>query len=834
MQTDKAFVTSSPFIVSQRSKRIESLLQQSSLRKPRLNIERARYITHSLRQTEGLSMTMRWTKAMVNVMDTMDIHILPHETIVGRFGAQGQYGIFYPELEGSFFVLEKEDAAESLVTQYFSSDDCVLIQQELLPYWRGRTYREGFTAELSADLKKLMYSEDDFSSPSFIVQETAYLRHSLQWVHDYEKILQKGFVSIEEDAQLHLAGLDAQDTEKKDFYTSIIELCQGIKRFSMRYAEHATYLASLEASSERKEELLGIAERCTQVPYYPARNFPEAVQSQWFVQFISRIEQLHGGNISNGRIDQYLYPYFESDRKKGVLTVEQAKEYLNHLWCNMSQILRLQTTPSGEKIYENNAHWEATTIGGQLSKGEDATNDLSYLVLETAIHFPLDYPYLCVRIHENTPDKLLKAVAHAVRQGKDLPVLINDEEIIPLLQNNGATEKEARNYSPSGYSEVRVLNRNTYLTGSTWLNLVAVLEMALSDGRCSSSPKTSVGLKTGDVTRFTSFEVFMDAFFAQLNYVQQAIFSQQYIADKIRHKYFAFPFLSSLHSLCMKHGMEITSDRVPESLSFGGFTGVTGFATVVDSLAVIKRLVFEEKSLSMERLLEAVAMNFEGFEDVRQRCLHCPKYGTGDALTIALAKEIDRKMVTTCHATRNFYGGIPQIFYVPVTTHVAMGRISGATPNGRRAGEELSSGTSPTHGAASLGPLVFLASEKATKNPDLFSMGARVIDIAFCPRTLQGEQGIGMLCELIKGWCKQKHWYLRFHVQNQKDLALLKNNPEKFKDFPLREPGVNGAQSLISPCVIQYMFTAHKEGKAEQDMMRFDYEARVEGASYAQ
>ncbi len=834
MQTDKTFILSSSFAPYEENKRIDALLQQSFLRKPRLNIERARYFTHSLRQSEGLAMTVRWAKAMVHVMENMEIHILPHETIVGRFGSQGRYGIFYPELEGSFFVLEKEDVAENLATQYFSEEDCRLIQQELLPYWRGRTYREGFTAELSPELKKLMYSEDDFSSPSLIVQETAYLRHSLQWVHDYEKILQRGFVGIEQDALYHVAELEEHESQKRDFYTSVIELCQGIKAFSLRYANHARYLASLEASAERQNELLAIAERCEHVPYYPARNFQEALQSQWFTQFISRIEQLHGGNISNGRIDQYLYPFFIKDIQSGAITLEGVKECLSHLWCNMSQILRLQTTPSGEKIYENNAHWEATTIGGQLSKGEDATNELSYLILETSLNFPLDYPYLCVRIHENTPEKLLKAVAHGVRQGKDVPVLMNDEEIISVLQHHGATEKEARNYTPSGYSEARLLNRNTYLTGSTWLNLVAVLEMALSGGRCSSSPKSRVGLKTGDATQFTSFDECMDAFFAQLDYVQQAIFSQQYIADKIRHKYFAFPFLSSLHSLCMKHGMEITSDHVPESLNFGGFTGVTGFATVVDSLAAIKSLIFEEKTLSMEELLKAVAMNFEGFEDIRQYCLHCPKFGTGDALTIGLAKEIDRRMVTACHATQNFYGGTPQIFYVPVTTHVAMGRISGATPNGRRAGEELSSGTSPTYGAATKGPLVFLSSEKATKNPELFSLGARVIDLAFCPRTLQGEKGIEMLCELIKGWCKEKHWYLRFHMQNQKDLALLKNNPERFKSFLLREPGVNGSRALISPAIIQHMFASHKEEITVQPLAQLTSETRIEGVHHAQ
>lgn len=803
------------------SDRISALLGQALSTTPRMNIERARYFTASLKSTEGQPLPLRWARAMVKVMEAMEIHILPQERIVGRFGAEGRYGIFYPELEGTFFAQNEERFSECSVLNHLTSQDIDIIRRELLPYWSGRTYRECMAAELSPQIKLLMYADGDIFSPTFIIHESATLRHSLQWVLDYDKVLTGGFVAVEEEARQRMAALEGSRPDAQAFYLGVIELCQGIRCFSERYAAQAEMLAVQESSSSRRQELVDIASRCRHVPYYPARNFPEAVQAQWFTQFISRIEQLHGANISNGRIDQYLWRYYQQDIDTGRLTAQEAREYLDHLWCNIAQILRLQLTPGGEKIYQDFAHWEATTIGGQLADGTDAANSLSYLVLESAVAFPLDYPYLCVRIHAGASDVMLTAIADAMRRGKNSPVLINDEEIIPLLEARGVALEEARDYSPSGYSEVRLINRNTYLTGTTWLNLAAVLEMTLSDGRCSSIPSVRLGLSTGDPAHFASFDELLDAFFKQLAYVQGCIIEQQHVADSIRSNHVAGPLLSCLHTLCMRYGMDINSGPVPESLNIGGFTGITGLATVTDSLAVIKSLVYDKKTVNMNRLLEAVSANFEGNEPLRQLCIRCPKYGTGDALTTQLAKRIDHALVSTCHSARNFYGGTPEIFYVPVTTHTAMGRISGATPDGRRAGEALSFGAGPTQGSAELGPTVVLATDQAAKNPELNSLGSRVLDLHFCPRTVRGENGISTLCSLIRAWCRQRHWYLRVHVRNQKDLALLKNNPEKFRDILLREPGLNGQRGFITPAVVEHMFSSPNQQEASNDVDKY-------------
>lgn len=789
------------------SPRVQQLLQRALSHPPRLTIERAKYFTESLRRTEGLPLVLRWARALVHVMSNIEVRILPEELIVGRIGGEGRYGIFYPELEGTYFSRDEGFSIEN--TAHLTPEDIIAIRDDIVPYWHGRTYREGLAAELSPELRRLLYADDDIFSPSFIILESATIRHSLQWALDYEKIMYRGFYGIEREAAEKLSRLpnDGASLDRRAFYRAVIELCQGIQMFSERYACHAEQLATTEKDSGRCAELLEIAGRCRRVPYLPPRDFAEAVQAQWFTQLISRLEQVHGGNIANGRIDQYLYLFYTRGLADGTLTPRCAREYVDALWGCMAQFLRLQITPSGSKIYQDHAHWEFTTIGGQLKDGTDATNELSSLLLTSAIEFPLDYPYLGVRIHAHTPDFFLREICLAIKKGKGIPVLLNDEEIIPLLVSNGAELHEARDYCGSGVSEVRVINRNTYFTGTTWLNLVAVLEMALSDGRCSTSPVRRAGLPTGDANAFQTFEQLWDAFERQLSYIQSKIFEQQYIADRIRTRHVAAPLLSSLHDLCMRHGMDVNYGKLPGAIASGGYTGVVGFATVVDSLAAIRRIVFEERSMSMDELLEIIAANYEEHETVRQRCLRCPKFGNMDRSADEIGKRIDRLLVSMCRNERNYYGGIPEIFYVPVTAHIAMGRVSGATPNGRRAGEMLSYGISPSQGSDILGPTALLSSLAASKNPELNPLGARVVSLSLSPQSVDGETGTQALMQLIRTWCLEKHWFLQFHMYDQADLAVLRNTPEKFRNLLVRAPGLDFHRPFLTNAVIEEAFS---------------------------
>lgn len=751
---------------------------------PRLSVGRARYFTQSFRSTEHLPLVMRWARALAHVMENMAVQILPDELIVGRGGPEGRYGILYPELEGAYFATAGSllETAEDM-PHHFSTQDIAVIRDELLPFWTGRTFRESLADAVPPDLRRLLYKDGDIYVPSFVIHETATVRHSLQWVPDYEKVLQRGFCGIHEEASRRLASLDINDPEnnwdKAPFYRAVMILCEAVRDFARRHAALARRQAAACPDSARRGELERIADICERVPWQPARTFHEALQAQWFTQLVSRFEQLHGGIVSNGRMDQYLYPFYQKDVAEGRLTPEQALELLDCLWLNMAQFVRVQPTAAGLQIYEGNAHWEHTCIGGQLADGSDATNELSWLLLRSRREFPLDYPYLSLRIHEGTPEDLLRAACAAIREGRG-PNFMNDPEIIELFVRKGASLEEARDYSGSGCSEVRLINRTTYLTGTTWLNLAAVLEMTLYDGHCSMEGSGRLGLQTGDPCAFGTYEAFEEAFFTQLGHILKQALVQLYIADTLRPTHVAAPLISCLHDLCMEQGRDINVGRLKGALVLGGQIGPTGFATAVDSLAAIRWLVYERRVLDMPRLLDALKNNFEGFELERQFCLGAPKFGNQDARADDIAARLDRFMVEFCGRHINYYGGTPEIFYVPVTSHRAMGGVTGATPDGRRAGDALSAGVSPGAGCARNGYTAILHSVAACKYEQGLARAARMLDIHFPPRAVAGEEGCARMAAFVRTWSRQRHWHLTIHMQDALHLLAARNDREKF------------------------------------------------------
>ncbi|WP_418765046.1 pyruvate formate lyase family protein [Mailhella sp.] len=752
--------------------------------RPRLLMDRAVYFTESMKETEGEELPLRWARALVHALERVPVELSPDELLAGSLGS-GRYGIFYPELDSVFVEGEAFDPEEF----FLSERDMELVRDRVLPYWRGRTYPELFYAELPDEIRNLLYIDDDPFHPAFIVQETATVRHSLQWALDYSKVIRRGFRGIAEDAE-RMKEMSS-DPSKRSFYTAVAELCRGIRRFSERFASLAEEQALGANTEEFRENRLELAERCRRVPWEPSGSFVDALQAQWITQMVSRMEAEYGGNVSNGRMDQYLWPLYRHDRENGLLTEQRAREYLDDLWCHIAQFVRLKPSPTGAKIYEDLAHWEFTTLGGTLPSGEDATNELSYLLLHSASEFPLDYPYVGIRIHRDTPEAFLRDVCRVTQRNDVSPVLFNDETIVARQRANGATLEEARDYCGSGYSEARLINRDTYFVGATWLNLPAVLEMALRDGFCSPNPCRRMGLPTGAAADIRDFSSLMTCFRRQLLHILDLSFRQQAILERLRPQIIASPLLSSLHDLCMKHGVDVAAGLVPEGRSIGGFLGIIGFATVVDSLAAIDTLVFRERRLSLPELLDILAANFEGHEDVRQLCLNCPKYGNGTAWVDAIGRDIDRMLLKRARSEVNAYGGRGEIFYVPVKAHIAMGRVSGATPDGRFAGNNFSFGVTPSLLVGKLGPTVSLSSEMAVQNPDIPSLGARVMFSTLLPGQACGEAGLETLISVIRTWCRQPHWFLRFQILTPAELTVLRNSPYEYNSLFLNIPGFN-------------------------------------------
>lgn len=773
--------------------RIEKILEGFKNEKPKIDIERAKFFTESFKETEGEPLILRWSKALLHYAKNSTVYIDNNSLIVGRSGYKGRYGILYPELDGDFL----DEAIKSLpqrVTSPFdiSDEDAQIVINEISPYWKGKTFHEALAKGIPNETIKLTYNPENLSDSRFIVNETASFRSSIQWVHDYEKVLKIGFNGIKKEALDKLKELDEfspiNNTEKIPFLKAIINVSDAIIIWAQRHGDLAKELADKESDSIRKGELEEISEICYNVPANPARNFHEALQSQWFTQMFSRIEQKTGTIISNGRMDQYLYSYYKKDVEDGILDDEKVLELLGCVWTSMAQFIDLYLSATGGAFNEGYAHWEAVTIGGQTKEGLDATNELTYLFLQSKREFPLNYPDLAARIHTRAPKRYLYEVAETIKEGSGFPKLINDEEVIPLLLSKGASFEEAYDFAVSGCAEARMPNRDTYTSPCAYINFAAAVEMTLYNGKMKKYGDESLGIETGDPENFKSFDEFFNAYLIQQKNFLKHAFIQQHEIIRLRQEHFAAPLSSSLHKLCLENYKDIHSPKIEGGIDLGYFEFI-GYGTVIDSLAAIKKIVFEDKKISMKELINALENNFNGYEKVRQLLINAPKYGNDDGYADSIGKILDAEALSFTEKYSKELGVHLDLRYVPFTSHVPFGKVVSATPNGRFSGTPLADGSSASHGADKNGPTAILLSNFATKNYGLKDRAARLLNIKLSPSCVKGEEGTEKLVSFIQTWCDLKLWHLQFNIINKETLIEAKKNPEKYRNLLVRVAG---------------------------------------------
>lgn len=761
--------------------------------RPKIDVERAKYFTQSFIETEGQPLVLRWAKALKHTAENITIYIDEHQLLVGRAGYQGRYGILFPELDGDFLDIAIKELPNRVESPFdVTPEDAEVIINEIAPYWKGKTFHENLAKALPEDTFKLTYDPENPLNSRFLVNETATFRSSIQWVHDYEKILKRGFKGIKEEAQQKLEALDSMspvdNMEKKPFLEAIIITCDAIVLWAKRHAKLATELATKETDALKKKELEDIAERCAWVPENPARDFREAVQSQWFTQMFSRIEQKTGTIISNGRMDQYFYPYYKKDLEDGRINEGQATELLECMWVAMAQFIDLYLSPTGGAFNEGYAHWEAVTVGGQTPDGLDATNDLTYIFLKSKQEFPLNYPDLAARVHTRAPERYLYEVAETIKEGTGFPKLINDEEVVPLLLSKGACFEEAYDYAVSGCAECRMPNRDTYTSGNPYVNFAAAVELVLYNGKMIKFGDEVIGLETGDPTNFKTWDEFWNAYLAQQTNFLKHAFIQQHIIINMRPKHFATPLGSAMHDLCMETCKDLHTPVIEGGIDLGYFE-LMGYGTVVDSLVAIKKLVFEENKLTMPELVVAMKSNFEGYEAIREMLLNAPKYGNNDAYSDTIAKDIDREALKFTKQYSKELGVHLDLRLVPFTSHVPFGKVVSATPNGRKAWSPLSDGSSASHGADVNGPTAVLMSNFNSKNYNFRDRAARLLNIKLSPSCVAGEEGTAKLVSFIRTWNDLKLWHLQFNIVNKDTLLAAKKDPSKYRGLIVRVAG---------------------------------------------
>lgn len=767
---------------------------------PRVALERALYFTESFKTTEGQPLVLRWAKALKHIAENISVAIFDDELIVGRANTWlGRYSLVYPELDGTIMQAGAEafiaaKGAPDAVT--VTDEDKQLIDEVLFPYWNGKDFTPNFVKALPPETRHITFGADPENvgtRQTFVMLNSSTMRHSQNWVIDFGKMLTRGCKGMREEAQERLSALEhPRDLAfKGPFYEAAIITCDALSLFARRYSELAAQMATTTPDPQRKQELEEIAAICAWVPENPARTFREAMQSQWFTQLFSRFEEMVGGQINSGRMDQYLYPTYQQDIEAGRITPDAAQELFQCLWLNIMQSTESQMSPALAKGREGFSHHETVTIGGQTPDGLDATNELSYVLLESTRPLPTSYPELGVRIHANTPDRFLHAVAEVIKDGKGSPKLINDEFMVPWYMGNGIERWEALDYAMSGCSESRLPNRETHKTGNAGINYGAVMEMTLRDGKMKIYGDEQFGLKTGNPRDFKTYDDLWNAYKAQIENIVKHTMIQVYTATSLKPKYIAAPLASLMHDLCMEQGRDLHThgDYIPGALDASCIDGLGGFATCIDSLAAIKHLIYDTKRLTWDQLLNALEKNWEGEEAIRQMCLNAPKYGNGIEWVDAIGYEIQRAVMEYAHKYPKPHSQSFNMRIIPITFHVPMGKVTMATPNGRRAGEFLSDGIVPSHGCDTKGPTVTLDSIARATCHIYKEHREDLLNMKMSPANVAGEEGTQRLMQIIRVWCSQKHAHIQFNILNRQSLLDAQKNPEKYRDLVVRVAG---------------------------------------------
>ena len=790
---------------------------------PRVALERAVYFTESFKATEGQPLVLRWARALKHIAEKISVAIFDDELIVGRPNTWfGRYTLVYPELDGTII----RDGAEAFIAAKgapdavtVSDEDKKIIDEVLFPYWNGKDFTPNFIKALPPETRHLTWGSDPNNvgtKQTFVIVSTSTMRHSQNWVPDFKKIVDRGCKGLREEAQARLDALDdPRDLAfRKPFYEAAIITCDALSLFAKRYSQLAADLATKTTAPLRKKELEKIAEICAWVPENPARTLREGLQAQWFTQLFSRFEEMVGGQVNQGRMDQYFYPLYKNDIEAGRITPEGAQELFQCIWLNLMQSIESQMSPSAAKGREGFSHHETVTIGGQTPDGFDATNDLSYVILESTRPLRSSYPELGVRIHARTPDRFLHAVVETIKDGKGSPKLINDEFEIPWFLSNGVEKREALDYAMSGCSESRLPNRETHKTGNAGINYGAVMEMTLRDGKMKIYNDEQFGLNTGDPRNFKTYNDLWKAFQLQLENVVKHIMIQNYLAAGLKSKYIAAPLASTLHDLCMEHGRDVHThaDYIPGALDASCIDGLGGFATCIDSLAAIKHLIYDTEKLTWDILLEALDKNWEGKETVRQMCLNAPKYGNGIEWVDLIGYQIQRTVMEYAHRHPRPHGQSANMRIIPITFHNPCGRVTMATPNGRPAGEFLSDGIVPSHGCDTKGPTVTLQSIARATCQIYKEHREDLLNMKMSPANVSGEEGTRRLMQLIRAWSSQKHAHIQFNILNKQSLLEAQKNPEKYRDLVVRVAGYCAYFIDLSPSQQAELIARTEEG----------------------
>jgi len=759
--------------------RIQRLRKLSVETEPTLSIERALIETKFYKDHFGKhSIPVMRALNFLEICRKKTIYLGEDELIVGERGPKPKSVPTFPELTchsvEDFHVLNTREQQRYTISQ----KEIDTYKQEVLPYWQGRTQRERIFNHVP-EAWKAAYQAGLFTE---FMEQRAPGHTALDG-----KIYKKGMLDFKKEIAEHLEKLDFLNdpvaTDKAEQLKAMDISCDAAIVFAERHADLAEKLAKKEKNPQRKSELKKIDQVCRWVPAHAPRTFWEAIQMYWFVH-LGTITELNGWDAMNpGHFDQHLTPFYEKELAEGTLTRDEAKELLSCFW------IKVNNHPAPPKVgitaKESGTYNDFTNIniGGVKSDGSDGVSEISYLMLEVIEELHILQPGNSVHISTKTPDKFLNAASKVIRQGHGYPSVFNADIYIMELLRQGKSLRDAREGGCSGCIEVGAFGKEAYLlTG--YLNVPKIFEVTLNNGL---DPVTGnvAGIETGDPRTFNDFEELYAAFHKQLNFIiDQKIRVSNYI-DKMFAKYSPAPFLSAVIEDCIRKGRDYYDEGPRYNTNY---IQCTGLGTVTDSLSTLKKHVYEDKTFSMETILNAVGKNFADEEALRQRILnHTPFFGNDDDYADNLALRVYNDLLEAIDGKPNIKsGGKFHLNMLSTTCHVYFGKVMGATPNGRLAGKSISDGTSPSHGCDTHGPTSVI---RSLAKLDHVKSGGTLLNLRFLPGLVKRDSDITKLGNLIRSYFALGGHHIQFNIVDTATLHAAQQCPEDYKDLLVRMAG---------------------------------------------
>ncbi len=760
--------------------------------------ERARIYTGVYRDHESSPVILKRALALEKTLKEMTIFIEDGELIAGNQSSKLRAAPIFPEYVTSWIINELDEFDKRPGDAFYVTEEQKDELRDLCRFWEGKTLIERGNS-LMSPINREIHDSAIIRAEGNLTSGDAHI------AVNFNKILKtglSGYLKEIRHAQKSFKKSDKEFKKKNDFYSALETGIEAFQTFILRYQELATELSEKEHDSSRKLELLRISGNCRRISENPPESFWEALQLTWFVQLVLQIES-NGHSVSLGRMDQYLYRFYKNDFDSGSINEDFALELLECFWLKLLSINKIRSWShtrfsAGGPLYQN------VTVGGQTTDRKDAVNELSFLILDSVGRMKLTQPNLSVRFHRNINPEFLTECINVIGKGFGMPAFNNDEIIIPSLIAIGVSREDAYNYSAIGCIEVAVPGKWGYrCTGMSFLNFMRVLLAAMNNGLDTTTGKTFCP-GTGSFEDFMDFSDMMGAWKKQVNFYAKASVEIDTAVDLAIEELVPDILCSAFVDDCIARGKTIKEGGSVYDFISGLQVGI---ANLGNSLAAIKKLVFEEKRISKEALMLNLKNNFEGMDGERLRQIllnYAPKYGNDDdyvdnLLVEAYSYFIDE--LKNYHTTRNGRGPIGCAYYAgtsSISSNVPSGAAAPATPDGRKAFTPLAEGCSPSSGTDTLGPTAVFKS--VSKLPANKIIGGVLLNQKLAPSAISSDTQKEKLISIIRTFFeKLKGWHVQYNIVSRETLLAAKKNPEEYRDLVVRVAGYSAFFTTLSP-----------------------------------